>query len=502
MIINRVACVFIPGFGIDLYVRSDPKLAGKPLAVAENESETALIVTASEAARAEGVIDQMSAAQARACCRDLMILPRDLERELTVSNTIYKLLQKISPYVEEYAPGIFYLDISGFGLLYRTEKELAEAIDQAVKLSLYQARIGLGGNRFVAHTAACRAEPDIPLVVPAGSEKKFLAPLSVQYLPLSEANRSILGDLGIGTIGQLARISSHDLTDRLGADGSVLARLARGEDRSVFAPGSASDEFSDRATFSFGLMTAEAIVTHTEPLLSGLLARLGQFSQGCCCVTLELALEDRSTMELRLAIDRPTLSARKFLRQLRVLLSRQALTSGVIEIAVMIPAVADLAGEQGILVTSETHDLTAALPEMDWSLIPSGVTVSLPRMGVGLIPEQRVAFKPFSAREDRVVPDSLGLIPLYAVHPIGGLRFVQPAEPVEVATIERQVTGIFRRGRRLAVTRTDGPWRLTGGWWNQEYHRLYYEMETEDHSRYLLYFDRTGSRWILQGIFD
>lgn len=502
MIINRVACVFIPGFSIELYIRSDPKLIGKPLAVAESEAEISIIVALNEKAALAGVSEQMTVAQGRAFCAELMIIPRELERELIESNSIYKLLQKISPYVEEASPGLFYLDISGFGLLYPNEENLAQTILNAIRPLSYHAQLGIGSNRFVAHTAAARAESDAWLIVPAKTEKKFLAPLAVGYLPLSEESRNILEDLGIRKIGQLSLISSHDLVSRLGPDGIILARLVRGEDSSVFVSGVPEEEFSDHLNFSFRLKTVEAIVTNTEQLLSGLLTRLGQFSQGCGCVNLVLSLEDGAEMELRLAVDRPTLSARKFLRQLSLTLARQKLTAGVTGIRVTIPSVADLTPEQGTLATSEKDSTSMAVSEIDWSLFPSGVTVSLPRITAGLIPEQRVELKPFSSREDRVDPGALPPVPLYAVHSISGLRLLQPAEQVEVTTARQQLQELTRRGKSSAVIHSDGPWRLTGGWWNQEYHRLYYEIETADQGRYLLYFDRGLSRWLVQGIFD
>lgn len=502
MIVNRVACVMIPGFPLELYTRSDPDFDGQPLALAESEAETALVAAVNDQASAEGIVPPMTVAQARALCRSLIIIPRRIEQEMIESNSIYKLLQKISPYVEEHSSGVFYLDISGFGLLYRTEEDLARTILTTVAPSRYQAQLGIGANRFVAFTAACRAEAEAPLIIPSGKEKQFLAPLSVNYLPLSEESRSILEDLGIRRISQLASISTHDLTSRLGPDGIVLARLVRGEEDSVFVSGAPEDQFSDRINFTFALKTVELIATHTEQLLAGLFSRLGQFSQGCCCVHVLLSLEDRSEMELRLAVDRPTLSVRKFLRQLALLLGKQKLTAGVTGLQVTIPAAVDLAPEQKDLATSEQASSKAAIADLDWSLFPSGMTVSLPRISAGLIPEQRVELKPFSSKEYKHAPETVPPIPLYAVHSIGGLRLLRPAEAVEVSIVQQRLKTITRRGKRAAVTHTDGPWRLTGGWWNQEYHRLYYEIETDDYGRYLLYFDRAVSRWLLQGIFD
>ena len=43
---------------------------------------------------------------------------------------------------------------------------------------------------------------------------------------------------------------------------------------------------------------------------------------------------------------------------------------------------------------------------------------------------------------------------------------------------------------------------LSGGWWNGDVDRLYYEVETGAHRHYLVYYDRLAGVWFVQGMFD
>ena len=91
----------------------------------------------------------------------------------------------------------------------------------------------------------------------------------------------------------------------------------------------------------------------------------------------------------------------------------------------------------------------------------------------------------------------------YCLNLIDGLRVLPHPYQIQVITIdERMATITTGQNRPHTVTRTDGPWRLSGHWWNGSYDRLYYEVETDDRRMYLMFFDRARSSWYMQGMFD
>ena len=49
------------------------------------------------------------------------------------------------------------------------------------------------------------------------------------------------------------------------------------------------------------------------------------------------------------------------------------------------------------------------------------------------------------------------------------------------------------------VFRADGPYVVSGGWWQGEMHREYYFAETKSGRILWVFFDRRRRRWFLQG---
>jgi hypothetical protein len=67
---------------------------------------------------------------------------------------------------------------------------------------------------------------------------------------------------------------------------------------------------------------------------------------------------------------------------------------------------------------------------------------------------------------------------------------------------DEQPTTITLARRCQRISHIQGPWDLSGGWWHHEYARRYFELETANGRRCLVYHDRLIDRWYLQGMFD
>jgi hypothetical protein len=92
--------------------------------------------------------------------------------------------------------------------------------------------IGAAASRVVARTASRLAGAATVVVVPAGQERAFLAPLPLRRLDgLSEAELRVLRASGMVTIGELQRVPKAALQAEFGqTDGLRLWRAARGLD--------------------------------------------------------------------------------------------------------------------------------------------------------------------------------------------------------------------------------------------------------------------------------
>lgn len=92
--------------------------------------------------------------------------------------------------------------------------------------------------------------------------------------------------------------------------------------------------------------------------------------------------------------------------------------------------------------------------------------------------------------------------PSFASGSLAGMRLFSPPQRTAVAD-ERGCPLTFSFGARVrAVAYRKGPWELSGRWWAEDFDRRYFEVQTREGGRYLLYWDRPAAHWYLQGVFD
>jgi len=560
---RRYACAVIPDFPIAVWIYQDPMLANRPIAIAETEKDASPLMICSAEALEAGISAAMTASQAHSRCPDLIIKLRDHKKETELSGLIVKRLQTLSPLVEEDGtwtgrqagtpdgtdrpllraksrsaspshaednPGIFFLDASGLRFIYRDEAEFGEKIIATINALGFPVRVGIAGNKFTAHVAAIsspllqptsrQAEaPDgtvKPLlraksrsdtlqhvtIVPSGSEPEFLTNLPVEHLPLAEETRDKLRDLGLKQIGQLTVFTANEITERFGAEGTLLSQLAAGIDRSFFLPDTPVEPISQTAPFIFSIADSGMLIAHTEQLLVDMLHHLQRSGQACTTFTLICRLADKSTIPFAITLDRPSAAPALFIRQLRLTLEKTVLPSPVTEITVTIPEPIPLIMEQTELQrkaggSTHTQKFPSALKMQSSMYTPEIHETHLPETAFRLAP---VRF-PQRVRKREQFEQQQHRSQTFTGHAVTGLRLLQPPFASKVVT-ERGRTLLWTALKQLPVARKQGPWKLSGSWWSGPFDRFYYEMQTVDRQCYLVYFDRLMSQWFVQGVFD
>ena len=80
-------------------------------------------------------------------------------------------------------------------------------------------------------------------------------------------------------------------------------------------------------------------------------------------------------------------------------------------------------------------------------------------------------------------------------------RLLDKPESVDVDAPRGVPRVLWWRGKRVMITRANGPERLSGDWWKDSYAREYWRCESDELARdFLLYRDQSG--WRLQGWYD
>src|SRR5262249_34234435 len=146
----------------------------------------------------------MRMSEAIGLCPNALVISADPPYYERLFEQVADFLAEISPNLERGEPGIAYIGLDG---LPTPQKRLADDLIASLhKRFGFMPAIGIASGKFTARVAATTARPGMVKIVPDGGEAEFLAPLAIDHLPASDAMRWRLGMLGLGTIGEVARL--------------------------------------------------------------------------------------------------------------------------------------------------------------------------------------------------------------------------------------------------------------------------------------------------------
>jgi DNA polymerase-4 len=206
----------------------DPSLLGRPIAVGGG-----VVLAASYEAKAFGVRGGMPGRRARELCPQLTFVPGHFKEYRRLGDAAIKVLGDFTPLVERISIDEAFADVAGCIHLFGSPPEIAKAIRRRVREELgLPISIGVARTKHLAKIASQVAKPDGLVIVDPATELDFLHDLPVEVMwgvgPVSKAR---LAEIGIITIGQLAKTSRGALEHLLGhAAGQKLAALAWNRD--------------------------------------------------------------------------------------------------------------------------------------------------------------------------------------------------------------------------------------------------------------------------------
>ncbi|WP_186578285.1 DNA polymerase IV [Aquibacillus kalidii] len=216
----------------------DPKLKGKPLAIAGNpEERRGIIVTSSYEAREKGVKTTMPLWEARKLCPDLVVMRPNFERYRSASKSMFKILSDITPFVQPVSIDEGYMDITDCESL-GSPIFIAETIQKRIKSELdLPCSIGIAPNKFLAKMASDMKKPMGITILRKRDLDEKLWPLPVgEMYGIGKKTADKLNNLKIFTIKDLVEADSYQLKRVLGINGERLQNRANGIDPSPVDP--------------------------------------------------------------------------------------------------------------------------------------------------------------------------------------------------------------------------------------------------------------------------
>mgnify|MGYP000975961525 CR=1 FL=1 len=191
----------------------------------------AVVSTCSYEARRYGVHSGMPISRAYALCPHGVYLPVNRPLYSSVSDEIMAILREHADRIEQVSIDEAYLDVTGAGS-FPAAGALATAVKQEIReVEGLTCSVGVAPGKAVAKIASDYRKPDGLTVVRPDEVAGFLAPLPVGKIPgIGKKTGGDLRQMGVLTIGDLARCDVQSLIARFGRSGVPMHRLARGID--------------------------------------------------------------------------------------------------------------------------------------------------------------------------------------------------------------------------------------------------------------------------------
>src|SRR5688572_22457044 len=242
----------------------NPELHGRAFAVGGKPEERGVVASCSYAARRMGVRSAMPMAKALRLSPGLIIVSSRHHLYREVSRQVMERLHDLTALVEQISIDEAFLDISD---IREAPETLARNLQTRIRDELQlPCSIGIASNKLVAKIAtevgkslSLRntqsegkiAPPNALTVVPFGGEATFLSPLPADMLwGVGPKTSARLTELGIHTIGDIAKWPESEMIRLFGENGRDLARHAKGMDDRPITTERETKSISQEITFS------------------------------------------------------------------------------------------------------------------------------------------------------------------------------------------------------------------------------------------------------------
>ena len=298
----------------------NPELRGKAFAVGGKPDERGVVASCSYAARAQGVRSAMPMSRALRLSPRLIIVPGHHHIYGEVSKQVMDILHNVTGLVEQISIDEAFLDISDI----QDKPELvARGLQTRIRDELQlPCSIGIASNKLVAKLATevgkamalkkIKAQglaepPNAVTVVGFGDEATFLNPLPADMLwGVGPKTSARLTELGIHTIGELAKWPESELIRMFGENGRELARHSKGLDERPIETERETKSISQENTFSRDVRDDKLLQKTLREMSAEVAMQLRKNNLAGKTVKLKIRWPDFTTLTRQTTLNNPT----------------------------------------------------------------------------------------------------------------------------------------------------------------------------------------------------
>lgn len=298
----------------------NPELRGKAFAVGGRPDERGVVASCSYAARALGVRSAMPMSKALRLSPRLIIVPGNHRIYSEVSKQVMDILHSVTGLVEQISIDEAFLDISD---IQDKPEHLARGLQTRINKELQlPCSIGIASNKMVAKIATevgkalalkrIKAQglaepPNAVTVVGFGEEAAFLNPLPADMLwGVGPKTSARLTELGIYTIGDIAKWPESEMLRLFGENGRELARHARGIDDRPVETERETKSISQENTFSRDVRDDKLLQKTLREMSAEVAKQLRKNNLAGKTIKLKIRWPDFTTLTKQTTLNNPT----------------------------------------------------------------------------------------------------------------------------------------------------------------------------------------------------
>jgi DNA polymerase-4 len=298
----------------------NPELRGKAFAVGGKPDERGVVASCSYAARRNGVRSAMPMSKALRLSPGLIIVPGHHRIYSEVSKQVMDILHSQTGLVEQISIDEAFLDISD---IQDDPERIARGLQARINNELQlPCSIGIASNKLVAKIATevgkalalkrIKAQglaepPNAVTVVGFGEEAAFLNPLPADMLwGVGPKTSARLTELGIHTIGDIAKWPESEMLRLFGENGRDLSRHARGIDDRPIETERETKSISQEITYSRDVRDDKLLQKTLREMSAEVAKQLRKNNLAGKTIKLKIRWPDFTTLTRQTTLNNPT----------------------------------------------------------------------------------------------------------------------------------------------------------------------------------------------------
>lgn len=299
---KNIAHLDLDSFFVSVERLINSSLNGKPVLVG-GKSNRSVVASCSYEARRFGVHSAMPMRMALRLCPEATVVQGDYELYSKYSDTVTEIIGERVPLYEKASIDEHYIDLTGMDQFFGCWKWATELRKCIISETGLPISLGLSNSKTTSKIATGQAKPCGELKVDSGTEKEFLAPLSIRKIPMvGEKTYTQLRNMGISKCLTLQQMDIFAMRRVMGENGISIWKKANAIDESPVVPFFDQKSISKEITFQKDTIDPDVLKRTLSKMISQLGFELRQEQKLTGCITVKIRYSNFDTHSRQLTL--------------------------------------------------------------------------------------------------------------------------------------------------------------------------------------------------------